>query len=230
MPPSPLVTQATTLPFISREFGFLSRSALTFAELTRLLARAIRTRSRALASLVAAIVQIIGNVILGCFLDWQRLSVNARGRYAYIFMMALAGGTWVYAAVVQTGFSSAAGESQSDFGDRLELKSPLAVAPAFDWDDKGWARAWVLYILIQLNFSIIYNHAFWTVGGLAKHPSEIIRFTSIVRGVEAAGGAVAGELDLVAWPGPSAKPSCLYHSRYCLEEDVGEFSLARCTA
>lgn len=67
------------------------------------------------------------------------------------------------------------------------------MAPAFDWDDKGWARAWVLYIFIQLNFSIIYNHAFWTVGGLAKHPSEIIRFTSIVRGVEAAGGAVAGE-------------------------------------
>ncbi|ORY92770.1 major facilitator superfamily domain-containing protein [Leucosporidium creatinivorum] len=131
------------------------------------------TRSRALASLVAAIVQIIGNVIFGCFLDWQRISVNARGRYAYIFMMALAGGTWVYAAVVQTEFSSA------------------AVPPALDWDDKGWARAWVLYILIQLNFSIIYNHAFWTVGGLAKHPSEIIRFTSIVRGVEAAGGAVA---------------------------------------
>lgn len=64
-------------------------------------------------------MQIIGNVIFGCFLDWQGLSVNARGRYAYIFMMALAGGTWIYAAVVQTEFSSAAGESWSSFGSEL---------------------------------------------------------------------------------------------------------------
>lgn len=116
---------------------------------------------------MAALEQILGNAVFGCFLDWRKFSLNARGRYAYvslpcslsaqpssrtisqIAMMALTGGTWIYAAVVQSDYSA------------------RAVKPSFDWADEGWARAWFLYILVQLSFSLIYNHAYWS-GALSQ--------------------------------------------------------------
>lgn len=36
-----------------------------------------------------------------------------------------------------------------------------------------------------------YNYGYWLAGYIAKDPAEIVRLTSTVRAVEAAGGAVA---------------------------------------
>ena len=88
-------------------------------------------RSRALASLVSALAQIASNFIFGSFLDWKRLSLNQRARYSYIGMMALFGGTWVWATVVQ-----------HEYG---------LHKPALDWVDSGFGRGWALYILLQVN-------------------------------------------------------------------------------
>lgn len=88
-------------------------------------------RSRALASLVSALAQITANLFFGSFLDWRRFTLNQRARYSYIFIMALFGGTWVWGAVVQSGY---------------EINTP-----ALDWDDNGFGRGWGLYILLQVN-------------------------------------------------------------------------------
>ncbi|GAA5834699.1 hypothetical protein JCM11251_003636 [Rhodosporidiobolus azoricus] len=130
-------------------------------------------RARALASLVAALVQILGNLVFGAFLDWQRLSLNARVRWGFIGMMTLHVGTWIWATIIQQEYETA------------------AVKPAFDWSDAGFGRGWVLYLFVQLCFSTIYNYMFWVIGGLAKHSNEVVRFTSIIRSWESAGGAVA---------------------------------------
>jgi hypothetical protein len=130
-------------------------------------------RSRALASLVSAIVQILGNLVTGIFLDWRSLNMNQRARYAFIAIMALTGGTWIYAAVIQHQYSN--------------------LNPKLDWADAGWARGWFLYILIQLNFALIYNYLFWIIGGLSTNANDTVRWSALIRGVEAAGGAVAGE-------------------------------------
>ncbi|GAA5872286.1 hypothetical protein JCM8547_004801 [Rhodosporidiobolus lusitaniae] len=130
-------------------------------------------RARALASLVAALTQIFGNLVFGYFLDYQKLTLNARVRWGFAGMMALHLGTWVYATVVQVDYSG------------------RAVKPAFDWDTAGFARGWVLYLLVQLCFSTVYNYMFWVIGGLAQSSNEVVRFTSIIRSWESAGGAVA---------------------------------------
>lgn len=88
-------------------------------------------RSRALASLVSALSQITANFFFGNFLDLRRLSINQRARYAYIGMMALFGGVWVWATVIQ-----------KEYGDN---------PPALDWVDQGFGRGWALYIFLQVN-------------------------------------------------------------------------------
>jgi hypothetical protein len=88
-------------------------------------------RSRALASLVSALAQITANIFFGSFLDWTRLSLNQRARYSYIGIMALFGGVWVWATVIQSQY------------DRH--------TPALDWVDAGFGRGWALYIMLQVN-------------------------------------------------------------------------------
>ncbi|KAF8886272.1 hypothetical protein CPB85DRAFT_1566842 [Mucidula mucida] len=137
-------------------------------------------RSRALASLVSAFAQITANFFFGTFLDWRRFTVNERARYSYIFMMALAGGSWIWATVVQVGYT----------------RNP----PSFDWVDGGFGRGWALYIIMQVNFALVYNYCYWMVSYLAEAPEEVVRYTSIVRAVEAAGGAVASGISSTKAP------------------------------
>lgn len=80
---------------------------------------------------MSALAQITANFIFGNFLDWKRLTINQRARFAYFGIMALFGGTWVWAIVIQ-----------QEYG----LK-----APAIDWVDSGFGRGWALYILLQVN-------------------------------------------------------------------------------
>ncbi|KAL4885145.1 major facilitator superfamily domain-containing protein [Aspergillus karnatakaensis] len=139
-------------------------------------------RARALASLISALAQITANFFFGTFLDWQRFTLNQRARYSYIFMMALFGGTWIWGAVVQSGYGR-----QSE-------------PPTLDWADSGFGRGWGFYILMQVNFALAYNYGYWLAGYVARGPAEIIRLTSTVRAVEAAGGAVASGLSSTSAP------------------------------
>ncbi|CRG83304.1 Anoctamin-3 [Talaromyces islandicus] len=128
-------------------------------------------RSRALASLVSALAQITANIFFGSFLDWKRLSLNQRAKISCIGLMVLFGGTWIWGTVIQ-----------HEYG--LDK-------PALDWVDSGFGRGWGLYIMLQVNFALSYNYGYWLAGYMAKGPAEIVRLTSTVRAVEAAGGAVA---------------------------------------
>ncbi|KAL4784579.1 major facilitator superfamily domain-containing protein [Aspergillus varians] len=137
-------------------------------------------RARALASLISALAQITANFFFGSFLDWQRFTLNQRSRFSYIFIMALFGGTWVWGAVVQQGY---------------EIHTPT-----LDWVDGGFGRGWAFYVLMQVNFALAYNYGYWLAGYVARGPAEIIRLTSTVRAVEAAGGAVASGLSSTSAP------------------------------
>ncbi|KAL3440268.1 major facilitator superfamily domain-containing protein [Aspergillus insuetus] len=137
-------------------------------------------RARALASLISALGQITANFFFGTFLDWQRLTLNQRARYSYIFMMALFGGTWIWGTVIQHEYGL----------------NP----PHLDWADSGFGRGWAFYILMQVNFALAYNYGYWLAGYVAKGPAEIIRLTSTVRAVEAAGGAVAAGISSTSAP------------------------------
>ncbi|PCG97657.1 Major facilitator superfamily domain, general substrate transporter [Penicillium occitanis (nom. inval.)] len=135
-------------------------------------------RARALASLVSAIAQVVTTLAFGAFLDQKRISLNKRAQIGYIFIMSLVGGCWIWGTVVQTGYQKH--------------------KPALDWVDSG--RGWALYILWQVNFSLLYNFGYWLVGFMAKEPAEIVRYTSIARALEAAGQCIASGISSTSAP------------------------------
>ncbi|KAH9894625.1 MFS general substrate transporter [Xylariomycetidae sp. FL2044] len=137
-------------------------------------------RSRALASLVSAIAQVVSTLIIGAFLDWTRFDLNKRARYAYIAMMALIGGCWVWGTIVQHNYQHH--------------------KPALDWDDAGFGKGWALYIFWQINFALTYNYGFWLISFLAQEPKETVRFMSVARAAEAAGQCVSSGISSTSAP------------------------------
>ncbi|KAI2464999.1 major facilitator superfamily domain-containing protein [Annulohypoxylon bovei var. microspora] len=62
-------------------------------------------RSRALASLVSAVAQVVTTLLFGSFLDWTKISLEKRARYSYIAMMSLIGGCWIRGVTVQNEYT-----------------------------------------------------------------------------------------------------------------------------
>ncbi|OTB13097.1 hypothetical protein K445DRAFT_76601 [Daldinia sp. EC12] len=137
-------------------------------------------RSRALASLVSAIAQVVTTLIFGAFLDWTTVSLNKRARYGYIAMMTLIGGCWIWGAIVQNEYT--------------------LHKPALDWDDSEFGRGWALYIFWQINFSLTYNFGFWLLSFLARDPKEIVRYMSVARAAESAGQCISSGISSTTAP------------------------------
>lgn len=137
-------------------------------------------RSRALASLVTAIAQVLATGIMGSFLDWKRLTLNQRARFGFLGMMVLSGGIWIWALIIQH---------------KYQLHKP-----ALDWDDSAFGEGWALYVFQQVEFALTYNYGYWLMSFLAKEPAEIVRYSSVARGVEAAGQCVASGISSTKTP------------------------------
>ncbi|KAK0533272.1 hypothetical protein OC834_002305 [Tilletia horrida] len=128
-------------------------------------------RSRALGSLLSAICAQIANFILGFLLDWARPTLNKRVKVAFVVLYAFGGGVYLYAVKLMNEYHS--------------------TRPLLDWKDSDFSRGFALYILLQIWFNWAYELTYFVVGAINDDPSELIRLTSIVRGVESAGQAVS---------------------------------------
>lgn len=137
-------------------------------------------RSRALASLITALAQVLATAAMGTFLDLKRLSINQRARAGFLGMMVLSGGVWVWAVVIQHRYQYA--------------------KPALDWVDDGFGAGWALYVFQQVEFALTYNFGYWLIGWLAKRPVEVVRYAAVARGVEAAGQCVASGISSTQTP------------------------------
>lgn len=137
-------------------------------------------RSRALASLITALAQVLATAMMGTFLDLKRLSINQRAKGGFLVMMVLSGGVWVWAVVIQHRYHH----------DK----------PALDWVDDGFGAGWALYVFQQVEFALTYNFGYWLIGWLAKRPVEVVRYASVARGVEAAGQCIASGISSTQTP------------------------------
>ncbi|KAF2034204.1 hypothetical protein EK21DRAFT_85645 [Setomelanomma holmii] len=72
--------------------------------------------------------------------------------------------------------------------------------PALDWDDSAFGEGWALYTFQQVDFALTYNYGYWMLGFLAKKPAEVVRYTSVARGFEAAGQCVASGISSTKTP------------------------------
>lgn len=139
-------------------------------------------RSRALGSFLSAIVASLGNYALGFFLDWRKISINRRSKWAFAAVYGMQGGWWIFAIVLMR---------------RLHDNPPER---GFDWSNQsGFSVHFALYIMLQLGFNLMYELTYWTVAGINDDGGETVRLASIVRGVESAGQALSYGINSTSW-------------------------------
>lgn len=95
-------------------------------------------------------------------------------------MMILSGGVWVWAVIIQHKYQRN--------------------RPALDWGNAAFGEGWGLYVFQQIEFALKYDYEYWLMGFLAKKPEEIVRYSSVARGVEAAGQCVASGISSTKTP------------------------------
>ncbi|CAO1613788.1 unnamed protein product [Sympodiomycopsis kandeliae] len=139
-------------------------------------------RSRALGGFLSAILAMIANYILGFYLDWQKFSINTRGKSAFITVYTLVGATWI-AAIVAMNW--------------LHRHPP---AEPLDWSVQwSFAGRFALYLFLQISFNVQYQICYWIAQGINNDAGQITRLASIVRGVESAGQALSYGLNATTW-------------------------------
>ncbi|CED85344.1 Uncharacterized conserved protein [Phaffia rhodozyma] len=130
-------------------------------------------RTRALASLLSAILGVSVNFMLGIFLDSRRFTLATRARVSFLIVTAMMLASWVWGLVIQIQFSK------------------RAKAPSLDFGSPDFARAYCLYLLYALNTSVTQNVLYFYIGAISSaDQSDIGRLSSILRALESAGSAV----------------------------------------
>lgn len=92
-------------------------------------------RSRALGSLLSAIVAALSCYILGFFLDAQRWSINFRGKTAFITIYVLQLSWWAWAIYTMNKYHY--------------------LRPTLDFGQDEWSRGFAVYVMLQIGFNLM---------------------------------------------------------------------------
>ncbi|KAI2615009.1 MFS general substrate transporter [Hypoxylon sp. NC1633] len=147
-------------------FGWIQAYPGTF------LATYFTVRSRALGSLMSAIVGTLATWLGGTLVDihWaKKRQTRAISTYALIAMLNSA--TWIWAVYIQNEY-------------RFTL-------PVLDWSDQAaFSRGFGVYMFERLSWGLVENYIYWCIGNLSDSPGDQIRYSSLLRGVETAAVAI----------------------------------------
>ncbi|PWN45101.1 hypothetical protein IE81DRAFT_229549 [Ceraceosorus guamensis] len=128
-------------------------------------------RSRALGSLLSAVVGALGVIVLGLFLDWRKWSLNTRSKAGFLTIATMQAGWWIFAVVIMNRYNR--------------------IKPTYDWVDGPWSSGFALYLLLQLGFNLQYEFMYFIIGGFGNGHEQVVRLASILRATESAGQAVS---------------------------------------
>ncbi|GAA5863623.1 hypothetical protein JCM8547_003671 [Rhodosporidiobolus lusitaniae] len=127
-------------------------------------------RARSLAALCIATLGVVVNALLGFFVDYRSLTKKFRARAAFIFIFGLFGGVWIWFTVLQLRYND--------------------TKPRYDWvDGTKFAAGFTLYLVFQAVYFLLQNALYWWCSQLARDPTELVRLSSFLRGLESAGSA-----------------------------------------
>ncbi|KAK8147441.1 hypothetical protein G3M48_001606 [Beauveria asiatica] len=136
------------------------------------LATYFTVRSRALASLLSAIVGTLATWLAGSLVDvpWVK-DRKVRALTAWILIALLNSATWIWAVVIQNEYQH--------------------THPTLDWGDStAFGRGFGLYLFERISLALVENYIYWCIGNLSDSPGEQIRYSSLLRGIETAGIAL----------------------------------------
>ncbi|KAL1999196.1 hypothetical protein VTN02DRAFT_4896 [Thermoascus thermophilus] len=134
-------------------------------------------RARALGSFLSGVVALVAGNLLGSFLDRKDISLRARSRGAFVVVLGLQGGWWIWGTVLVTEFNR--------------------TRPTYDWVDAGFGKGFALFLFWVIGFQVNYLYLYFIVGNLAKDESDVVRLSGLLRGAESASQAVGYGLSSV---------------------------------
>ena len=130
-------------------------------------------RSRAFSSFFTNFAGIFSSFIIAFLLDNQKIHIKTRGRIAFLSIITILVGTWIWASILQNEFYNA------------------AESPVFDWFQGGFGKSYALVFFWQFGGQAFQQFLYWLVGQYATNLSDLSHHTGILRGVEALGQTVA---------------------------------------
>ncbi|KAL2862215.1 major facilitator superfamily domain-containing protein [Aspergillus lucknowensis] len=136
------------------------------------LATYFTVRSRALGSFLSAIVGSLATWLGGSLVDipWTK-DRKVRAVSTYTLIALLNSTTWIWAVIIQNEYR--------------------VTNPVLDWADQHtFGRGFGLYLFERISLGLVENYIYWCIGNLADGPDELIRYSSLLRGIETAGVAV----------------------------------------
>ncbi|KAF1851324.1 MFS general substrate transporter [Cucurbitaria berberidis CBS 394.84] len=130
-------------------------------------------RSRAFSSFFTNFAGIFSSFIIAALLDNQKIHIKTRGKIAFITIVTILVGTWIWATILQKEFYD------------------MPKAPVFDWFKGGFGKSYALVFFWQFGGQAFQQFLYWIVGQYATDISNLSHLTGILRGVEALGQTVA---------------------------------------
>jgi len=130
-------------------------------------------RSRAFSSFFTNFAGIFSSFIIAALLDNQKIYIKTRARIAFISIVTILIGTWIWATILQKQFYD------------------MAEPPVWDWFKGGFGKSYALVFFWMFGGQAFQQFLYWLVGQYATDLSNLSHLTGILRGVEALGQTVA---------------------------------------
>ncbi|KAF2197614.1 MFS general substrate transporter [Delitschia confertaspora ATCC 74209] len=130
-------------------------------------------RARAFSSFFTNFAGIFSSFIIAALLDNQKIHIKTRAKVAFLCIVTILLGTWIWATILQKQFYDA------------------SVPPVHDWFRGGFGKSYALIFFWQFGGQAFQQFLYWLVGQYATDLSNLSHHTGILRGMEALGQTVA---------------------------------------
>lgn len=147
-------------------FGWIQAYPGTF------LATYFTVRARALGSFMSAVTGTMVTWLTGSLLDLPWLKSRKHRAIATFTLVALINSaSWIWAVIIQNEYRH--------------------THPVLDWDNqRTFGRGFGLYLFERMGHGMVENYIYWCISNLSDSPGDLIRYSSLLRGIETAGVAV----------------------------------------
>ncbi|UZP39163.1 hypothetical protein NXS19_006979 [Fusarium pseudograminearum] len=151
--------KATTRTFLKKDFMLLilwiGQGVYSESVFFTYIALWFSVRARALASFISGIVAVI----------------ITRAGWAYMVIMTLQGGWWIWLTINVTKFNRQ--------------------GALYDWADPGFGAAFGVFVFLVTGFQLNYNFAFFVIGEISTSSQETVRLSALLRATESAWQALS---------------------------------------
>lgn len=130
-------------------------------------------RARAFSSFFTNFAGIFSSYIIAGLLDRQSIPIKTRARIAFLAIVLVLTGTWIWAIILQKQY--------------YDADTP----PVWDWFTPGFRASYALIFFWQFAGQAFQQFLYWLVGQYTTDLSSVSRHTGILRGFEALGQTVA---------------------------------------